>query len=213
MLKTLNARQHQCFQWNVSCQYYNTNSSDYAKKPPSLLFINNSAKFGGSTLYGGQLNKCRLYYITNFTRDECGNWPRACHDYTDDTLGIFMHMSNIDETTSISSQAEKVKFCEGENVIADGNTLDTRVIPGEEFNVTVIALDQSGFPVPATIFSENQYTGTESDHEVEYYRHLIPPSQSISDGSCTNITFKLYYSESVLKETYKYFKLYADNVC
>ena len=167
-----------------------TNRSDFAKKNPSLLFINNSAKFGGSTLYGGQLNKCRLYYITNFTRDECGNWPRACHDYTDDVLGIFTHMSNIiqyDESTSISSQPEKMKFCEGENIIADGNTLDTRVIPGEEFNITVVALDQSGCPVPATIFSENQYT--ESDHEVELkrYHHLSPPSQSISDGSCTNI--------------------------
>ena len=40
-----------------------------------LHFENNSAGSTGSTLYGGQLNKCRLYYRTNNIIDKCDNRP------------------------------------------------------------------------------------------------------------------------------------------
>ena len=61
-----------------------------------------------------------------------------------------MNMSKIiqyDESTNmISSQAEKIKFCQGEEVKMDDRILDICVHPGERFNIkiTVLALDQSG---------------------------------------------------------------------
>ena len=59
----------------------------------SLHFENNFAGSTGSTLYGGQLNKCRLYYRTNYTTDKCGNRP--CHGYSDDALQLFMKNCSI----------------------------------------------------------------------------------------------------------------------
>ena len=64
--------------------------------------------------------------------------------------------------------------------------------PGEQFNVEVVALGQTGFPVPTTIFNENSY-------EIS----LLPPSQPIT-GACYNLSFRLH---SNANNTYRFFKL------
>ena len=172
-----------------------------------LNFSNNSANSTGSTLYGGQLNKCRLYYGTNYNRDECGN--RVCNGYSDDALGVFMNISNIstihyESVINISSQANQLKFCQGNNVL-DNEIKDIKLHPGEEFNITVIAIGQAGFPVPTTVYTDNnEYTGNR-------YR-LRSSNQSILkfNGSCTNITFQLLSGK---ENCHKLFKLYPDNPC
>ena len=172
-----------------------------------LNFSNNSANSTGSTLYGGQLNKCRLYYGTNYNRDECGN--RVCNGYSDDALGVFMNISNIstihnESVINISSQANQLKFCQGNNVL-DNEIKDIKLHPGEEFNITVIAIGQAGFPVLTTVYTDNnEYTGNK-------YR-LRSSNQSILkfNGSCTNITFQLLSGK---ENCHKLFKLYPDNPC
>ena len=162
----------------------------------SLHFINNSAGVTGSSLYGGQLNKCRMqYYIGS------GDVKAS------DALGTFINMSiillpqHINEPGNISSQAEKIKFCQSEKILDYRNTLSMRVHPGEQFNITVIALGQAGSPVPAIVYSQNNYTGDD-------YR-LSPSNQQIN-GSCTNITFQLF---SINGDGQKQFKLYPENPC
>ena len=49
--------------------------------------------------------------------------------------------------------------------------------PGELFNISIIALDQSGSPASATINYKNWYT---------YYKHRLNPSHQIIPASCTN---------------------------
>ena len=99
-------------------------SSDPTTENISLHFENNSAGSTGSTLYGGQLNKCRLYYSSNNTIDKCGNRP--FHNYSDDALKLFMNMSRIilynktESATNISSQAEQIKLCQGGNISYNG---------------------------------------------------------------------------------------------
>ena len=61
-------------------------SNYYATRVVLLHFLNNSADFG-STLYGGQLNKCRIQYRNNYIADTCGN--RVCNDYSDYALEFF----------------------------------------------------------------------------------------------------------------------------
>ena len=47
--------------------------------------------------------------------------------------------------------------------------------PGEQFNITVVALDQVGSPVPATIFNENkrERIDKDDDYRLSPSRHLI----------------------------------------
>jgi hypothetical protein len=119
-----------------------------------------------------------------------------------------MNMSKIvrynksESAINISSQAEQIKFCQDDNVVMD-NYRSISPHPGEQFNITVVALGQTGSPVPTTIFSENVY-----NYEIGQYR-LSPSSQSIT-GACRNISFKLY---STANNTYVQFKLYPLSPC
>ena len=169
-----------------------------------LLFQNNSANNTGygSTLYGGQLNECRLYYRTNYSADNCRCDNTAHNDYSDNALEIFMNISRIHNESGIniiSSQAGLLKFCEVERSLDD----PIKLHPGEEFNIAVIAHDQIGFPVPTTVFNDhNEYTGNR-------YR-LHPPSQQIEHAACANVTFQLLSDK---ENCHKSFKLYPDNPC
>ena len=177
----------------------------------TLLFMNNSAGFKGSTLYGGQLNECGLCFIDDVRIDKCYN--RA--DY-DDALEIFMEISRISESespSSITSQPEQILFCqiEGEIITLDDIPLELTVYPGEEFNITVTALDQISSLVPATLFIENNYYDDYAllRNEGDEYR-LSPSRQSINDHFCANLTYKLY---SAYENIQVDFHLYHDNPC
>ena len=183
-----------------------SNNSNYATGNISLIFLNNSASFG-STLYGGQLDKCRLHYRTNYSLNKCGN--RACNDYSYDALGIFMKISRItnsESVTNISSPAERIKFCD-KNLILDleWHMLDDDLHPGEQFTISVTALGQTGSPVPTTIFNRNEFASDKC--------YLAPSSRQIHSGSCTNITFKLLSVEGNYCYGFTKFKLYPENPC
>ena len=178
-------------------------NSDYAVKNMPLFFFNNSAESTGSILYGGQLNRCRLYYKQSL--NERGN--KAYNSYSDDALEIFMRMSKIvqyNESTnlnSISSEALRIKFCHGENII-DGK-LPLFMYPGEQFNITVVALDQGGSPVPSIIFNENNHESIDKDDDIEY--RLSPSHHFINSTSCTNISLQIF---SASEGTIGQFQLY-----
>ena len=193
----------------IEC-FLSIHSDNNAIRNISLLFLNNSARSIGSTLYGGQLSKCRLYYRTDYNIDECGN--EACNDYSDDALKTFMNLSTIVcnesglATNNISSQAEKIKFCQGEKILNINDLYyNIKLHPGEQFTVSVIALGQTDSPVPTTVFSQNQYTGDQC--------YLGPSSHLILNSSCTNITFKLFTVEENSRHGWTEFKLYPDNSC
>lgn len=53
----------------------------------SLQFINNSAELAGNALYGGQFDKCRLYFRSN-----CDPNFHICNAYI--LLIVMMHLKN-----------------------------------------------------------------------------------------------------------------------
>ena len=73
--------------------------------------------------------------------------------------------------------------------------------PGEEFNVEVVALGQTGFPVPTIIFNKNEY-------DTDQYSLPLPSSQPITCAYC-NQSFQLDYGNT----TYGSVKLYPLNPC
>ena len=203
-----------------------------------LLFLNNSAGLGGSILYGGQLNKCRLRFISNARIDKYGNRVTDyIYQYDLDALVIFKTISRISESesaSSIASNPEQMKFCQLDG-IPKNQTLNLYVYPGEEFNISVIALDQTGSPVPTTVFVEKGYHEyyykqlmDQGDDNKGYYYfaqlmdngdnfaelmdkyRLSPSRQSINSHFCTNLTYKLY---SAYEDTTVYFHLYHENPC
>lgn len=165
----------------------------------SLHFENNSAEFTGSVMYGGQLDKCRLFFKnTTIKPDQCNCKPL---DYSDNALETLMNMSTIVQQEfkysilNISSPAKEIRFCEVHNRFFENN-----VYPGQHLDVPIIALGQAGYPVPTTIFWEIK----NYNENVEY--RLSPFSRAV-ESSCTNVTFQLYSTGFVNVE----FKLYPEN--
>ena len=100
----------------------------------SLSFVNNSAAYAGSTLFGGELNKCRLCYETgeNVYETKFG----SCSYYTNNALEMFMNISSIslrkNSLDNISSPAQSLKLCQSDD--QNNSYEEVAVYHGEEFN-------------------------------------------------------------------------------
>lgn len=177
----------------------------------SLHFENNSAGYTGSILYGGQFDKCRLFFKTNTEQpDLC-----ACKapSYSINALEALMNMSTIIQnedsklniySDAVSSPASKMRFCELDDKV-NLFTAKKNVYPGQHFNISLIALGQTEYPVPTTVYWEKIYNNYYI--RISEYR-LSPPSNTIG-SSCTTVSFQLY-SGNV---SYVNFKLYPANPC
>ena len=189
----------------IECFLFIETDSNCTSTNKLLFFDNNYAKNNGNNVYGGQLNECRLYRTDYSARYPCGS--TAYNGCSDDALEIFMNISIIhsesESTTNISSQAYQIKFCEGDRPL-ESPTKNLQLHPGEEFNITVIALDQIGSPVPTTVFNDH-------DEYTRYnYRLRSPLTRIIKHASCANVTFQLLSDN---EKCHKSFKLYPDNPC
>ena len=173
------------------------NRSSYPN--PILIFEHNSAGSAGSTVYGGHLSECRLYYRTKIHHSVCDD-KYYDYNYTDDALEVFMNLSRIinykESDTNISSPARNIKLCEklqyGQHI---------HVYPGEQFSIVLKAISQGSSLVPANILIDNSYTGG--------YYSITPLSQNI-DASCTQVYFRLYSHE---EGRFVQLGLFPENLC
>ena len=102
-----------------------------------LVFERNSAGMRGSVLYGGLLDKC------SFTSDR----------YTS-VLQLF-NMSSLqghsDKVYSISSDPTQLRFCNRSEWNCTETTQLRSIYPGQQVEVSVVAIDQLGSAIPAMI--------------------------------------------------------------
>ena len=185
----------------------------YIMRESLLLFLNNSAGSMGSILYGGQLHECKLYIIADI---RIGEFSRGAHNIfgesDSDALVIFKNISRISESesASITSQPVKVLLCQfkGEKIRLDYFPFTyLNAYPGENFNISLVALDQTNSPIPTTVFVEKDFYYYAQ--LVDEY-HLSPSRQSTNGHYCTNLTYKLYSAHDDIQVR---FKLYHENPC
>ena len=103
----------------------------------SLIFENNSAQVRGSVLYGGFLDKC------NFTSNK----------YTS-ALQLFnmsILQGDSDKGHSISSDPTQLCFCNRSDWNCKEPTQSRNIYPGQQVEVSVVTIDQSGSAIPALI--------------------------------------------------------------
>ena len=131
-----------------------------------LTFENNSAGIRGNVLYGGLLNKC---------------------SFTSDTYTSVLQLFNMsilhreyDKGHSISSNPTRLCFCNMTAVNCTGVSQLRSIYPGQEVEVSVVAVDQSGLLVPALIYTEFRS------------RYNLNRSETISYESGENCTSRKY---------------------
>ena len=181
--------------------------SAFASRANTLLYFeDNIAGKTGNVLYGGLMNMCRLCYISSNNKDQC----QTCNEYTDDALGVFMNLSRIyygHETniSDISSTALKLRFCRSNKIFDKLINIYVHVYPGEQFNVTLVALGQTNSPVPTTLFSIDMYGGD------KYYLSIETPGMV---SSCNIVSFRVYSEDGVNRDNFTaLFLLYPSSPC
>ena len=158
----------------------------------SIKFAQNTAKISGSTLYGGVLDRCTLDPKAEISLDNV--------QITNHTGGpvegfiFFKNVSDIDDVIdnhTISSKPVSICFCYSND--SDPHACSTeshsvRVMKGQMFNVSVIAIDQIN----------------QSLSNISIYASLRDPESGMGEGqmvqstaeSCTNLTFSIYSKNS-----------------
>ena len=161
----------------------------------SMHFSQNHANLSGSTLYGGLLDRCAVSPFAEVHN----KYPHAFKDVGDGiayfknvsiptnriynhNLGDYMEIA-IDTNLSVSSDPVQVCLC----FDADQNNdcphqYYTEVKKGQIFTLPVVAVDQVGQPVSATIQTSLHFT--ESGLAEGQLARRIP-------AECTNLTFNI----------------------
>ena len=173
----------------------------------SLVFVNNSAGQEGSVLYGGELNKCILYYSGNDTN--C-NKQVYSKNAAETFLNNISHIISKGNVSDISSTTVRICLCDENNVpncSVNGFRVPNDLFPGQLFNVTLVGLGQGNHSMPSRILS--QFIDDESLSVT-----ITPAVQSIN-STCTTVTYRAYlsYSDADARNIYISFNLYHDNPC
>ena len=127
---------------------------DYNADDIHLNFINNTAGQTGRILYGGSVDRCKLYKEGGIF-DNCGNRRGGYYDY-----GLLPKFQTITNTTSvdknipdISSDPLEVCFCDENDTVPIIKCEDPKVevMRGREFTLKAITLGQSGGSIPSDV--------------------------------------------------------------
>ena len=119
------------------CFFHIQNNQWLDMETTPLVFEKNTAGMRGSVLYGGLLNKCR------FTSDR---YTSALELFNTSIL-----QENGDKGHTISSDPTQLCFCNRSKLNCTETTQSRSIYPGQQVEVSVVAIDQSGSTIPALI--------------------------------------------------------------
>ena len=170
-------------------------------KKPIIQFANNTAEHTGSDIYGGLLDRCFSSISEYFVRKHSGieyiqkkvKFDWANNKEVTDRRDFYGHVSS-----------DPVRICRCMNGTIDCNNAHPPVFAkkGERFTLNLIALDQVGKPVRATIFSSLKLvnSGIGGLGKGQYSREI--------GNHCTELEYNVYsaWRKEVLK-------VYADGPC
>ena len=152
----------------------------------SIDFNNNRANRSGSDLYGGLLSEFTIYG-TDSSRI----------DLSKGGIDQFMSISNIkDSDHAISSEPTQLCRCIDDthmNCDQKHNFYETIIEEGKEFNVSIVAINQVGKPVQATLYSSVKGTYT------------LPADQTIQSipATCYNHSYRVLSSSNTSKRQFE----------
>ena len=119
------------------CFFHIQNNQLLGLDTTPLVFEKNTAGMRGSVLYGGLLNKC------SFASDR--------HTSALELFNTSILQENGDKGHSISSDPTQLCFCNRNKLNCTETTQSKSIYPGQQVEVSVVVIDQSGSTIPALI--------------------------------------------------------------
>ena len=163
--------------------------------PPAILsasFSNNTARYGGNSIYGGLLDRCTLSIFSEFR----AVYSKMSYNYN--AVSILNVTTKLGDINSISSDPVRVCFCENESLNCNYEHSTIYVRRGHPFNISLTAVDQVLNSLPANILvSVSSIAGLDKGQT----------NQSIS-SACTELEYNIYSPNNVEE-----MMLYAEGPC
>ena len=148
------------------CFFHIQNDQSLDLNTTPLVFEKNSAGMRGSVLYGGLLDKC------NFTSER---YTSALQLFNVSILQV-----HDDKGYSISSDPTQLRFCNRSEWNCTETTQLRSIYPGQQVEVSVVAIDQLGSAIPAMI------------HTTVHSGQILNISETISYETGENCTSRNY---------------------
>ena len=148
-----------------------------------INFMRNSAGNGGTELYGGNLDNCRLR-IGGGIIDSCGNSIGGTYSNipTIDTIQEFSNIVSIDNSISnISSDPVQICLCVDDGLFCNYFSIET--VRGKEFTLMVVVVGQNKGIIPSAV-------RTSLDNTIYIQISTTQRIQS-TEKTCTPIRYRL----------------------
>ena len=145
----------------------------------NIYFANNSASHAGSILYGGLLDRCAVSYFAEVRKIFQGQVGILAISYLTNITNI-----PVDRVKSeISSNPTQICFCKDGQPNCVFQPSNVFVKKGEIFKVELVAVDQVGNPLPATVKAS-----------VGSYEGGLGEGQSLQNSTtlCTELKYNIF---------------------
>ena len=164
-------------------------------KTESIHFLLNNANVSGSTLYGGLLDRCAVsrFAEVHYKEDLDIKVYRDGNAYFKTVSTINQNQQELSVATNISISSLPLRVCLCVNNTHDvskcNNNKHIEVKKGQEFTLSVVAIDQTGQPVSAVVqaslsFAKRARSGLDEGQQTRDIR-----------AECTNLTFNVVSSQ------------------
>ena len=173
----------ECFFQALALYSVENEVENYARtriRTQSMHFSQNHTDISGSTLYGGLLDRCAVSPFAEVHR----KYPHAFKG-RGDGIGYFKNVSTSSSSTNLSVSSDPVRVCLCFNADQNNDCTHqhyTEVEKGHTFTLPVVAVDQVGQLVSATIQTSLHFT--ESGLAEGQLARKIP-------AECTNLIFNI----------------------
>ena len=184
-----------CMNKSTEC-FFRVVYNSYISVAPNIatiFFAQNYASVSGSTLFGGLLDRCIVSLFAKLNIYAINAYKRIVSGVT-----YFKDVSSKINSSSISSYPTQVCLCINNRPNCSHQQLKPiEVKKGQVFSVSLVAVDQDGHPVDATIQSILNFDG--SGLAEGQLTRTIP-------GECAELTFNI-----VSRQEYEILSLHASN--
>ena len=207
-----NVYQTECF-----IQTLGVHKSHQGENTMNTYFSNNAARLSGSDIYGGLLDRCTINPTAELVNYSPTNKNLSGFDYIKATTQIshivyhnqqspqtnyfIGNISKIDVIGLISSDAVQIEFCMGKVIHPNYRPSNLLKKKGEKFTVSLVAVDQVGNPLNATIKS---YFSSKS----EIGRLNAGQGERQIGNHCTELEFNVYSQDNSAQ-----LNIYASGPC
>ena len=174
---------------------YSSLSSDIHPVLKSTSFTNNTARYRGSSVYGGLLDRCSMSIFSELL--DSPSAPLAAHS----ALSALSLTADIDEQRPVASDPVRVCFCENStSAIINCHATHPAIYVkrGYSFKLSLVAVDQALNPLPANILASVSSVAGLREGQLN---QTIP-------GECTEMKYNIFSQNDFEEMT-----IYAEGPC